>query len=74
MFIRIFDDYQKHLILRTFYLKGMYGTICGSDGVTYDNDCNMWQKACKTKTAIMRLYDGECGNPVNANGMRIIPM
>jgi len=34
--------------------------ICGSDGVTYMNECLMRHKSCKSKTAIVKVYEGKC--------------
>eukprot|EP00795_Rhopilema_esculentum_P013365 gene13365-4219_t len=37
-----------------------YSPVCGSDGQTHSNECVMAMNACRAKTAIVRLYEGEC--------------
>lgn len=35
--------------------------VCGSDGVTYHNECEMKKQGCLQKKMIKLLYKGECG-------------
>lgn len=35
--------------------------LCGSDGLTYDNHCEMLRKSCSTGTLITGKHDGRCG-------------
>jgi hypothetical protein len=34
---------------------------CGTDGVTYRNECEMRVAACKSKQFVMVAYKGDCG-------------
>ena len=38
-----------------------YKPICGTDGKTYNNVCNMKVAACKSNSRIDRLFNGKCG-------------
>ena len=35
--------------------------VCGSDGITYPNECEMERAACVGGTAITLEYQGHCG-------------
>ena len=35
--------------------------VCGSDGVTYGNQCEMNKKICQTRGKVMSAYTGTCG-------------
>ena len=34
--------------------------VCGSDGQTYVNECELRRQSCTTKTNIRVLHDGKC--------------
>ena len=38
----------------------VYRVVCGSDGVSYDNECLMEIAACKSKKNIQKVHDGQC--------------
>lgn len=37
--------------------------VCGTDSVTYKNDCELRQTACGRKLPVQTAYEGECGEP-----------
>ncbi|CAG9816696.1 unnamed protein product [Phaedon cochleariae] len=36
------------------------GTVCGTDGVTYTNECELQITSCKTKQFVILAYKGNC--------------
>lgn len=35
--------------------------MCGSDGVTYDNECALRREGCKDGRNVLIAYRGDCG-------------
>jgi coxsackievirus/adenovirus receptor len=40
--------------------------VCGSNGITYANQCRLRLDACRTRTLIFAKYEGPCGEHVGA--------
>lgn len=37
-----------------------FNPVCGSDGITYENECKLWLESCKHQRNITLLYKGSC--------------
>ena len=44
-----------------FSCPGSYSPVCGSDQITYDNECKMREAGCKAKKTITVLLNETCG-------------
>lgn len=46
-------------------------TLCGSDGLTYGDECKMKTSSCKKKEEITPVHKGSCGKDIYYLLMRI---
>ena len=44
------------------FCPAVYAAICGTDGKTYDSECQLKTETCKTGNVIFVDYEGECVN------------
>ena len=44
-----------------------YDPICGSDGKTYNNSCNLQRDACLNHLNLTEAYKGECVGKVTSS-------
>jgi len=54
----MFSEKKKQLSLQC---SEAHSPVCGSDGMTYDNECQMVVAACATKTTVTVERQGACG-------------
>lgn len=49
------------LFMCAFRLQQLDTKVCGTDGVTYKNECELKMASCKQQTFIERASKGDCG-------------
>jgi hypothetical protein len=56
----VFPDVLKIIRECPTMCDRMYAPVCGSNGVTYGNECMMTVDSCDRKEDITKLHDGKC--------------
>ena len=49
-----------------------YLPVCGSDSVTYSNNCSMMGASCRKQQEIRRVMDGECASTCMSYGINFV--
>lgn len=53
------------------YIMQVEEKVCGSDGVTYVNECVMRMTSCRTQKSIQALSHSHCGLPLSIHNAHL---
>ncbi|XP_036359766.1 agrin isoform X5 [Octopus sinensis] len=59
----LLDDKRKPVCRCNLMCSLDIATVCGTDGITYSNDCYLRTEACKSQRDIKVYHHGSCKNP-----------
>lgn len=58
----LLDDKRKPVCLCNLMCSPEIATVCGTDGITYSNDCYLRTEACRSQRDIKVYHHGSCDN------------
>ena len=64
---RLLLNFSFHAGPCNFGCTARYNPVCGSDGITYGNGCELRRASCKQKKLIKKKHEGPCKGDKNTS-------